>query len=550
MERACSLLTNGEIQEENLMGDVKSAIAAGKAVLGIEFGSTRIKAVLVDEDRKPIASGAHDWENRLEKGVWTYTLDDIWTGLQDCYKKMAEDVMEQYGVKVEKLAGIGFSAMMHGYLAFDKDGNLLVPFRTWRNTITQQASEALTEAFQFHIPQRWSIAHLYQAILNGEEHVPQVDFFTTLDGYIHWQLTGEKVLGVGSASGMFPIDPETKNYYTSMIEKFDELVAAKEYPWKVENLLPKVLLAGDPAGVLTEEGAKRLDPTGTLQPGCPLCPPEGDAGTGMVATNSVKQRTGNVSAGTSVFAMIVLEKALKKVHEEIDMVTTPSGDAVAMVHCNNCTSDLNAWVNIFKEFAESFGVEVDMNKLFGTLYNKALEGDKDCGGLLAYNYFSGEHITGFEEGRPLFVRKPESIFNLANFMRANLYTSLGGLKVGLDILMKEEKVAVDRITGHGGLFKTKGVGQKILAGAMDATVSVMKTAGEGGAWGIALLASYMVQKDAGETLEDYLQNKVFGGDEGEKMDPDPEDVKGFDEFISRYKAGFAIERAAVDSLKS
>ncbi|MEQ2580135.1 xylulokinase [Hominiventricola aquisgranensis] len=532
------------------MGDVKSAIAAGKAVLGIEFGSTRIKAVLVDEDRKPIASGAHDWENRLEKGVWTYTLDDIWTGLQDCYKKMAEDVMEQYGVKVEKLAGIGFSAMMHGYLAFDKDGNLLVPFRTWRNTITQQASEALTEAFQFHIPQRWSIAHLYQAILNGEEHVPQVDFFTTLDGYIHWQLTGEKVLGVGSASGMFPIDPETKNYYTSMIEKFDELVAAKEYPWKVENLLPKVLLAGDPAGVLTEEGAKRLDPTGTLQPGCPLCPPEGDAGTGMVATNSVKQRTGNVSAGTSVFAMIVLEKALKKVHEEIDMVTTPSGDAVAMVHCNNCTSDLNAWVNIFKEFAESFGVEVDMNKLFGTLYNKALEGDKDCGGLLAYNYFSGEHITGFEEGRPLFVRKPESRFNLANFMRANLYTSLGALKVGLDILMKEEKVAVDRITGHGGLFKTKGVGQKILAGAMDATVSVMKTAGEGGAWGIALLASYMVQKDAGETLEDYLQNKVFGGDEGEKMDPDPEDVKGFDEFISRYKAGFAIERAAVDSLKS
>lgn len=550
MERACSLLTNGEIQEENLMGDVKSAIAAGKAVLGIEFGSTRIKAVLVDEDRKPIASGAHDWENRLENGVWTYTLDDIWTGLQDCYKKMAEDVMEQYGVKVEKLAGIGFSAMMHGYLAFDKNGNLLVPFRTWRNTITQQASEALTEAFQFHIPQRWSIAHLYQAILNGEEHVPQVDFFTTLDGYIHWQLTGEKVLGVGSASGMFPIDPETKNYYTSMIEKFDELVAAKEYPWKVENLLPKVLLAGDPAGVLTEEGAKRLDPTGTLQPGCPLCPPEGDAGTGMVATNSVKQRTGNVSAGTSVFAMIVLEKALKKVHEEIDMVTTPSGDAVAMVHCNNCTSDLNAWVNIFKEFAESFGVEVDMNKLFGTLYNKAMEGDKDCGGLLAYNYFSGEHITGFEEGRPLFVRKPESRFNLANFMRANLYTSLGALKVGLDILMKEEKVAVDRITGHGGLFKTKGVGQKILAGAMDATVSVMKTAGEGGAWGIALLASYMVQKDAGETLEDYLQNKVFGGDEGEKMDPDPEDVKGFNEFISRYKAGFAIERAAVDSLKS
>ena len=531
------------------MSDVKNTIVNGKAVLGIEFGSTRIKAVLIDENNTPIASGAHDWENRLENGIWTYSLEDIWTGLQDCYRKMTEDVQAQYGVKVEKLGAIGFSAMMHGYLAFNKDGELLVPFRTWRNTITQEASEALTEAFQFHIPQRWSIAHLYQAILNGEDHVKDVDFFTTLDGYIHWQLTGEKVLGVGSATGMFPVDSDTKDYYTSMIEKFDEMAAAKGMPWKVENLLPKVLLAGDNAGVLTAEGAKRLDPTGTLQPGCPLCPPEGDAGTGMAATNSVKQRTGNVSAGTSVFAMIVLEKALKEVHEEIDMVTTPSGDAVAMVHCNNCTSDLNAWVNVFKEFAESFGMEVDMNKLFGTLYNKALEGDKDCGGLLAYNYFSGEHITGFEEGRPMFVRTPDSKFNLANFMRANLYTSLGALKVGLDILLKEEGVAVDRITGHGGLFKTKGVGQKILAGAMDATVSVMKTAGEGGAWGIALLASYMIQKEEGESLADYLQNKVFGGDEGEKMDPDPEDVKGFDEFIKRYKAGFPIERAAIDALK-
>ena len=531
------------------MSDVKNTIVNGKAVLGIEFGSTRIKAVLIDENNTPIASGAHDWENRLENGIWTYSLEDIWTGLQDCYRKMTEDVQAQYGVKVEKLGAIGFSAMMHGYLAFNKDGELLVPFRTCRNTITQEASEALTEAFQFNIPQRWSIAHLYQAILNGEDHVKDVDFFTTLDGYIHWQLTGEKVLGVGSATGMFPVDSDTKDYYTSMIEKFDEMAAAKGMPWKVENLLPKVLLAGDNAGVLTAEGAKKLDPTGTLQPGCPLCPPEGDAGTGMAATNSVKQRTGNVSAGTSVFAMIVLEKALKEVHEEIDMVTTPSGDAVAMVHCNNCTSDLNAWVNVFKEFAESFGMEVDMNKLFGTLYNKALEGDKDCGGLLAYNYFSGEHITGFEEGRPMFVRTPDSKFNLANFMRANLYTSLGALKVGLDILLKEEGVAVDRITGHGGLFKTKGVGQKILAGAMDATVSVMKTAGEGGAWGIALLASYMIQKEEGESLADYLQNKVFGGDEGEKMDPDPEDVKGFDEFIKRYKAGFPIERAAIDVLK-
>lgn len=531
------------------MSDVKNTIVSGKAVLGIEFGSTRIKAILVDENNTPIASGAHDWENRLENGIWTYALEDVWTGLQDCYRKLTEDVREKYGVALERLGAIGFSAMMHGYLAFDKEGNLLVPFRTWRNTITQQASEKLTEAFRFHVPQRWSIAHLYQAILNGEKHVPDVDYITTLDGYIHWQLTGEKVVGVGSASGMFPIDSNTKTYYTSMIDKFNELVSSKGFPWKVEELLPKVLVAGDRAGVLSEQGARRLDPSGTLKAGCPLCPPEGDAGTGMAATNSVKQRTGNVSAGTSVFAMIVLEKELQKVYEEIDMVTTPSGDAVAMVHCNNCTSDLNAWVNIFKEFAESFGMEVDMNKLFGTLYNKAMEGDKDCGGLLAYNYFSGEHITGFEEGRPMFVRTPDSRFNLANFMRANLYTSLGALKVGLDILMKEEQVEVDRITGHGGLFKTKGVGQSILAGAMDATVSVMETAGEGGAWGIALLASYMIQKDENETLEDYLQEKVFGGDEGEKMEPAPEDVKGFDEFISRYRAGFPIERAAVDCLK-
>lgn len=531
------------------MGDIKKTIADGKAVLGIELGSTRIKAVLVDEHNTPISSGSHDWENRLEHGIWTYALEDVWTGLQDCYAKMAKDVQKTYGVTLKKLGAMGFSAMMHGYLAFDKDGKQLVPFRTWRNTITQQAASELTKLFHFNVPQRWSISHLYQAILNGEEHVPYLDYITTLDGYIHWQLTGQKVLGVGSASGMFPIDSATKTYYASMIQSFDELVAPKGYSWNVEHLLPKVLVAGDDAGVLTEAGAKLLDPTGTLEAGCPLCPPEGDAGTGMVATNSVKPRTGNVSAGTSVFAMIVLEKELQKVYEEIDMVTTPSADAVAMVHCNNCTSDLNAWVNLFREFAESFGMEVDMDKLFYTLYNKALEGDKDCGGLLAYNYFSGEHITGFEEGRPLFVRNPDSKFNLANFMRTHLYTSLGALKVGMDILVKGEHVVVDRITGHGGLFKTKGVGQSILAGAMDATVSVMKTAGEGGAWGIALLAAYMIQKEENETLADYLQNKVFGGDEGEKMDPNPEDVKGFDAFINRYQAGLPIERAAVDTLK-
>ncbi|MCD8363278.1 MAG: FGGY-family carbohydrate kinase [Lachnospiraceae bacterium] len=531
------------------MDNAKDTIVNGKAILGIELGSTRIKGVLIDEQNAPIASGAYDWENQLENGVWTYSLDDVWKGLTACYQDLAKDVKERYGIPVERLGAIGFSAMMHGYLAFDRDGKQLAPFRTWRNTITQEASEKLSELFGFHIPQRWSIAHLYQAMLNREPHVKDVDFLTTLDGYVHWQLTGEKVLGVGSASGMFPIDSATKNYDATMIQKFDRLASSEGYSWKIGDLLPKVLLAGDSAGVLSEEGARILDPTGTLRSGCPVCPPEGDAGTGMAATNSVKLRTGNVSAGTSVFAMIVLEKPLKRAHEEIDMVTTPAGDAVAMVHCNNCTSDLNAWVNIFREFAQSFGVEADTDRLYGTLYNKALEGDRDCGGLLSYNYYSGEHITGFEEGRPLFVRTPDSRFTLANFMRTNLYSSLGALKVGLDILQKEEDVAVDRITGHGGLFKTKGVGQKILAAAMNATVSVMETAGEGGAWGIALLASYMLRRETDETLEDYLQNKVFGGDEGVKMDPDPEDVKGFETFMSLYRAGLPIERAAVDSMK-
>lgn len=531
------------------MKDAKSTIEAGKAILGIEFGSTRIKAVLIDQENKPIAQGSHTWENQLEDGLWTYSIEAIWAGVQDCYADLRANVKSQYGIEIENLAAIGISAMMHGYMAFNDKEEILVPFRTWRNTNTGKAAAELSELFVYNIPLRWSISHLYQAILNKEEHVKDITFFTTLAGYVHWQITGEKVLGIGDASGMLPIDPETKNYSAEMIEKFDKLVAPYGYSWKLTDILPKVLLAGENAGCLTEEGAKRLDVSGHLKAGVPVCPPEGDAGTGMVATNAVKQRTGNVSAGTSSFSMIVLEKDLSKPYEMIDMVTTPDGSLVAMVHCNNCTSDLNAWVNVFKEFAESFGMEVDMNKLFGTLYNKALEGDKDCGGLLAYNYFSGEHITGFEEGRPMFVRTPDSKFNLANFMRANLYTSLGALKVGLDILLKEEGVAVDRITGHGGLFKTKGVGQKILAGAMDATVSVMKTAGEGGAWGIALLASYMIQKEEGESLADYLQNKVFGGDEGEKMDPDPEDVKGFDEFIKRYKAGFPIERAAIDVLK-
>lgn len=531
------------------MSNIKNAIINGKTVLGIELGSTRIKAVLIDENNTPIASGSHDWENKYVNNIWTYGLDDIWTGVQDSYKKMAEDAKEKYGVTIETIGAIGFSAMMHGYMVFNKEGELLVPFRTWRNTITEKASEELTKLFNYHIPQRWSIAHLYQAILNGEEHVADIDFQTTLEGYIHWKLTGEKVIGVGEASGMFPIDIDTKNYNARMIDQFDELVAPKNFSWKLGDILPKVLLAGENAGVLTEEGAKLLDVTGQLKAGIPFCPPEGDAGTGMVATNSIAKRTGNVSAGTSVFAMIVLEKELLKAYEEIDLVTTPTGNLVAMVHCNNCTSDLNAWVGLFKEFAEAFGVEVDMNKLFATLYNKALEGDSDCGGLLAYNYFSGEHITGFEEGRPLFVRSAESKFNLANFMRVHLFTSLGALKTGLDLLLKEEGVKVDEMLGHGGLFKTKGVGQKIMAAAIDAPVSVMETAAEGGAWGIAVLASYMINKDENETLDDYLTNKVFAGQIGTKIDPDSKDVEGFNEFIKRYTSGLAIERTAIDSLK-
>lgn len=527
----------------------KSTVVNGKAVLGIELGSTRIKAVLVNEKNQPIASGSHEWENQLVNNIWTYSEEAIWAGIQDSYQDMVRDVKEKYGVPVKKLAAIGFSAMMHGYMPFNAEGELLVPFRTWRNTMTEKASEELTELFQYHIPQRWSIAHLYQAMLNQEPHVKDITFMTTLEGYVHWKLTGEKVLGVGEGSGMFPIDMEIKGYDKKCLAAFDELAAPYGFPWKLEEILPKVLLAGEEAGRLTEEGAKLLDTTGELEAGIPFCPPEGDAGTGMVATNSIAKRTGNVSAGTSVFSMVVLEKPLSKVYPEIDLVTTPTGNLVAMVHCNNCTSDLNAWVNLFKEFAEAMGMKVDMNQLFGTLYRKAMEGDADCGGLLAYNYFSGEHITGFEEGRPMFVRTPESKFNLANFMRVNLFTSLGALKTGMDILLKEEGVKLDKILGHGGLFKTKGVGQNLLAGAINTPVSVMETAGEGGAWGIAVLASYLVNKEEGESLEDYLNNKVFAGQEGEEVQPDERDVQGFDEFMIRYKDGLAIERAAVEHLK-
>ena len=529
------------------VSEVKEAILNGKTTLGIEFGSTRIKAVLIGEDNAPIAAGNHEWENRYENNIWTYSLEDIWGGLQDSYRKMAEDVKEKYGVTLTKVGALGFSAMMHGYMPFDKEGKLLVPFRTWRNNITGEASGKLMELFQYNIPQRWSIAHLYQAILNGEEHVKDIDYMCTLEAYVHRLLTGKRVLGIGDAAGMFPIYSTTKDYNQEMVDKFDELVAPYGFSWKLRDIMPKALVAGEDAGVLTEEGAKLLDVTGKLKAGIPMCPPEGDAGTGMVATNSVAVRTGNVSAGTSVFAMIVLEKELSRPYKEIDMVTTPSGHLVAMAHSNNCTSDLNAWVNVFKEFAEAMGMEVDMNKLFGTLYNKALEGDPDCGGLLSYCYFSGEHMTGFEEGRPLFVRSPESKFNLANFMRTNLYTCLGAMRVGLNLLFEKENVKVDRLLGHGGLFKTKGVGQQILADAVNAPVSVMATAGEGGAWGIALLASYLVNKEEGETLESFLDNKVFADQESSTLDPKPEGVAGFNAFMDSYMKGLSIERAAVES---
>ncbi len=529
--------------------DIKNAIINGKTVIGIELGSTRIKTVLIGEDYAPIASGSHDWENSLVNNIWTYSLDNIWQGVQDSYRKMAESVKEQFGVPICQTAAIGFSAMMHGYMVFDKNDNLLTPFRTWRNNITEQASEALTELFHYPIPQRWSIAHLYQAILNGEEHITNIAYLTTLAGYIHWKLTGQKVLGIGEASGVLPIELKTKDYNQEMIGKFNTCICEKNLPWQLQDILPKVLSAGDKAGELTTEGAKLLDVTGQLQPGIPFCPPEGDAGTGMVATNSIAARTGNVSAGTSVFAMVVLEKELSKVYPEIDLVTTPCGNLVAMVHSNNCTSDYDAWISLFAEALQALGMEVSKPKLYDTLLGMALQGDPDCGGLLAYGYISGEHITHFEEGCPLFVRSSDSRFHLANFIRVHLFTALGALKTGLDILLKEEGVKVDQILGHGGFFKTREVGQKMMAAAFDVPVSVMETAGEGGAWGIALLASYMVNRTDKESLEEFLNHQVFAGKERVSVAPEFSDVSGFNEFMKRYTRGLAIERAAVDNLK-
>ncbi|WP_369361282.1 xylulokinase [Priestia megaterium] len=525
---------------------IKQAIAKGKTSLGIELGSTRIKAVLIDENFETIASGSYEWENLLEDGFWTYNLLDIITGLQSAYREMKQEVERSYGITIRTVGSIGVSAMMHGYMAFDKTGELLVPFRTWRNATTSAAAKELTEHFQFNIPERWSIAHLYQAIINQEKHLPRIDYMTTLAGYIHWLLTGSKALGIGDASGMFPIDERTQNYSEDMMKQFDELISYKGYPWQLSDILPAVHTSGEQAGTLTAIGASILDQSKNLQPGIPFCPPEGDAGTGMVATNSVRKRTGNVSVGTSVFAMIVLDKKLSNVYPEIDLVTTPHGSPVAMVHANNCSSDLNAWLGLFREFSEAMGQKVESDKLFEVMLNKALEADPDGGGLLSYGYFSGENITGVESGRPLFVRSAKSNFNLANFMRTHLFTAFGALKIGMDLLVKEENVKIHSILAHGGLFKTPVVGQKMMAAAINTPVSVMDTAGEGGAWGMAILSSYILNKSENESLEDFLDDKVFKEVTAQEIYPDELDVKGFEAFIKRYKKGLVIEKAAAE----
>ena len=513
-----------------------------KTVLGIELGSTRIKAVLIDEKHIPVAQGDYEWENQYVNGVWTYSMDMVHDGLQACFASLKADVKARYDTELTTVGAIGVSAMMHGYLPFDKEGRQLAEFRTWRNTITGEAASELTELFGFNIPQRWSIAHLYQAILNGEEHVKDIAFLTTLAGYIHWRLTGEKVMGIGEASGMFPIDSEKLDYDEDMIRKFKALTGVD-----LRAILPKVLVAGECGGTLTAEGAAFLDPSGTLKPGIPVAPCEGDAGTGMAATNAVRVRTGNVSAGTSDFAMIVTDKPLG-VHREIDMVTTPAGLPVAMVHCNNCTSDINAWVNLFGEYAEMMGMSVNKGELFVKLFNKALEGDADCGGLVSFNYFSGEGVTDLNEGRPVFARMPNAEFTLANFMRAHLLSALATLKIGLDILTQTEKVQIEKLCGHGGFFKTPGVGQRMLSAAVGAPVSVMETAGEGGPYGMALLAAYMLFKDEGEPLEDYLDNKVFADAVSVTLMADASDIAGFSVFLSRYKKALPMERCATEVL--
>ena len=526
--------------------NIKKIITSGKTALGIELGSTRIKAVLVDYSGQVLAVGIYDWENSFVDGIWTYSLENIHKGVQACYASLKDDVWERYGVILTKIGSMGVSAMMHGYMALNQDGKQIAPFQTWRNTNTQKAADELTELFQFNIPLRWTIAHLYQRMLDKEAHVVDLDYVTTLSGYIHWLLTGERVIGIGDASGMFPIDSEKHDYNEKMIQQFHTLAAPYGYGWTLRDIFPEVRVAGEQAGTLTEKGACFLDPAGDLLSGIPLCPPEGDAGTGMVATNAVAPGTGNVSAGTSTFAMIVLEKQLSKLYREIDMVTTPEGFPVAMSHANNGTSDLNAWVGLFGEFAELMGYQTDVGELYAKLYNKSLEGDPDCGGLLAYGYYSGENITMINEGRLAFLRTAGSKFTLANFMRVHLSTSLGAVKMGMDILTEEEKVKVDRITGHGGFFKTKGVGQRYLAAAVKAPVTVLDTASEGGAWGIAVLALYLVNRAREKTLAEYLDADIFQEMRGDTVVPTKKDIDGFAKFMERYKAGLSIEKAAID----
>ena len=523
-------------------------IRAGKTSLGIEFGSTRIKAVLIDDTYTTIAAGDYGWASHLEDGLWSYSQEEIWTGLQTAYAALAEDVENAYGEKLTRVGRIGFSAMMHGYLAFDKNGELLVPFRTWQNTNTSEAHEKLSELFQYNIPERWSIAHLYQAVLNNEEHIGKVDFFTTLAGYVHWKLTGKKVLGVGDASGMFPIDPTTHTYETEFIEKFNAIPEVAAQPWKLADLLPEPLVAGTPAGTLTEEGAKLLDPTGTLQPGITFAPPEGDAGTGMVATNSVRVRTGNVSAGTSIFAMVVLERKLERLHPEVDLVTTPAGDLAGMSHANNFTSDLNAWVGLFGQFAAAIGTPVDAGTLYGTLFRAAIADDVDsnCGGLINYPFRSGEFLAGLPEGRPLFARGPEARMSLGNFMRAQLFSAFSPVKIGMDVMTKDEGVAVDSLVGHGGIFTTPKVAQKILAAAFDTPIKVMSTAAEGGAWGMAVLADYLWHAD--QPLDEFLDARVFADAASTTENPDENDVAGFEEFFDRFRKGLPIEHVAIESI--
>jgi len=528
---------------------IKKWIEHGDTSLGIELGSTNIKAVLIGKDYSPIVSGTFEWESTLENNNWTYALDEVWDGLQNVYKEISDKIKNEYNITLKKIGIIGFSGMMHGYLPFDESGNQLTAFRTWRNTTTEQSAAELSKLFEFNIPQRWSIAHLYQAILENEDHVKNIDFITTLAGYVHWQLTDEKVLGIGEAAGMFPIDSEVKSYDKRMLNQFEKYISDYKFNWKTKEILPKILLAGENAGTLTHSGAKLLDPEGELEQGIPFSPPEGDAGTGMVATNSVAVRTGNVSAGTSIFSMVVLEEELSDYYTEIDMVTTPTGVPVAMIHCNNFTSDINDWISVFEEFIISLGLDIDTNELFTTFFNKAMKADDDNGNLMNFNYYTGEPITEFEEGRPLFVRMPNSNFNLSNFARTLIYSSLATLKIGMEILTEKENVSVEVIVGHGGFFKTKDVGQQIVADALKTSVSLMDTAGEGGPWGMALLGAYALASPEKQSLEEFLKTQVFASESPHIISPSITGQENFDAFIERYKKSLDIERSAVKNLK-